>query len=254
MAIDPSLLTQSREHEDAPFRLICLPFAAGGVGAYSTWPATFAPRVDVVPIQLPGRERRLRDTPYSSMAPLVTDLFDTLAPLLDRPWVAFGHSMGAAIVYELARVSTAAGCGPAHLVVSARRAPGSSLPHPPLFALPDNLMVTETERHYGPMPAALRENPSVLAPFLPTMRADYQLLDTWRAPTDCVLSCPLTAISGDADATVGLAALEGWGTLTTGAFRTQLVSGDHFAALRARHEIRDVVARVLDGLTASQVG
>lgn len=245
MPIDPSLLPAERPHPDGALRLVCLPFAGGGAGVYASWAAAMGPDVDVIPVQLPGRERRLRDRPYTSMAPLVADLLDTLRPLLDRPWIVFGHSMGASIAYALARAAAEDGRPPAHLIVSARRAPGTTAPHPPLFALPDALLVSETERHYGPMPDVIRDNPGVLATFLPTLRADYQLLDTWRAPAGVVLDAPITAFAGDADATLRPDQVDGWASVTRGPFQKVLVNGDHFAALRSRPELRDLVRDIV---------
>ena len=253
MPVDPSLLPVERPNPDAPLRLVCLPFAGGGAGVYGSWSSAFGDRVDVIPVQLPGRERRLRDRPYTAMAPLVTDLLATLIPLLDRPWVVFGHSMGASIGYALARAATAAGLPPTHLVVSARRAPGVPSPHPPFFALPDALLVSETERHYGPMPALVRDNPGVLATFLPTMRADYQLLDTWRAPTDVVLDAAVTAIVGAADPTVRPDQVEGWERVTRGPFEMRVVDGGHFDGIRARHDVREIVRGIVGGVAAGRV-
>lgn len=253
MTVDVSLIPAERPHPDAPSRLVCLPFAGGGAGVYGTWSAAFGAGVDVIPVQLPGRERRLRDRPYTAMAPLVADLLDTLRPLLDRPWSVFGHSMGASIGYALARAASAEGLPPAHLIVSARRAPGVPSPHPPFFALPDALLVSETERHYGPMPALVRDNPGVLATFLPTMRADYQLLDTWRAPPDCVLDCALTAIVGADDPTVRPDQVEGWERVTRGPFALRVVDGGHFDAIRGRHDVREVVRGIVGGAPGGRV-
>lgn len=247
MPVDPALLPPGPP-ADVSVRLVCLPFAGGGSGLYGTWQEACGPDVEVLPVCLPGRERRLREPAYSSMATLVDDLFDTLRPRLDRPWVVFGHSMGGEIGHTLARRATTAGLPPAHLVVSARRGPASPRPHPPLFALPDALMVAECERHYGNLPDVLRRHPDVLATFLPTMRADFKLLDTWQRPTDRGLTCPITAIAGDADPTVPVAELHRWAEVTTGVFTPVLLSGDHFSYVRERHDARDLVVGIVRAL------
>ncbi|MCB9682802.1 MAG: thioesterase [Alphaproteobacteria bacterium] len=232
---------------DPRLRLFLLPFAGGGAGIYATWPQALPADVHVIPVQLPGRERRLRDRPYSAMAPLVRDLFGAMAPALDRPWAVFGHSMGAAIAYELARAGAAAGQPPAHLFVSARRAPGLPPPHPPMFALPEDRLVAETERLYGPLPDVLKRHPGILRTFLPTMRADYQLLDTWVAPTDQVLSCPVTVYGGEDDGAVPPSSLAPWEAVTRGPTRVVVMPGGHFTYVRDAHDARDDVAAVLAG-------
>lgn len=226
-------------------RLFCVPFAGGGAGIYASWAAHVPDDVEVVPVHLPGRERRIQDPPYTAMRPLVRDLFTAMAPHLDRPFAIFGHSMGAAIAYELARAATLAGHTPDHLFVSARRAPGEPPTHPPLFALPKDRLVAETERLYGPMPAVVRRHPALLDTFLPTMRADFQLLDTWVTPGDAVLTCPVTAYAGADDQAVPPEALKGWSSVTRGPFRHVVLPGGHFGYVRDTHDARDDVATVL---------
>jgi medium-chain acyl-[acyl-carrier-protein] hydrolase len=225
-------------------RLFCVPFAGGGAGIYRTWPMKMGPEIQALALQLPGRERRMREAPYTAMGPLIDDLAAGLRPLLDRPWALFGHSLGGAIAYELALRLQAEGYAPEHLFVSARRSPDLPLPHPPLFALPDDRLVAETERHYGPLPAMLKQHPSLLATFLPTMRADFQLLDTWRPTQGQQLHCPITGIAGDQDHAIPPETLQGWARCTRGPFQLHVLPGGHFF-VRDSDQARDLVADVL---------
>ena len=86
---------------DAP-RLFCLPFAGAGVWPFRRW-AEQLPDVSLVPVLLPGREMRLHEKPFESMAALIAALEREIAPLLARPFALYGHSMGAVIAFELAR-------------------------------------------------------------------------------------------------------------------------------------------------------
>lgn len=235
---------------DARLRLICVPFAGGGAGVYRTWPEVMAPDVHVVPLQLPGRERRLREPAIPDMNRLVDDLVGAVSPLLDLPYALFGHSMGGAVAWELALRLAAAGRPPVHLFVSARRAPDLPLPHPPLFALPEDRLIAEMERFYGPLPAMLKQHPSMLATFLPTMRADLQLLDTWIPPVGETLSCPITALGGEDDVAVAPDTLIGWGRCTSSRFARFILPGGHFF-VRDADQARDTVAAALRRALAS---
>ena len=47
--------------EKADFRLFCIPFAGGGASKYAPWKRLVPEGVELVPIQLPGREKRVRE-------------------------------------------------------------------------------------------------------------------------------------------------------------------------------------------------
>jgi surfactin synthase thioesterase subunit len=83
--------------------LFCLPYAGGGASTYNTWNELLPRHAEVCAIELPGRESKSREAPFTAMAPLVDQLTDLIQPLLNIPFALFGHSMGALISFELAR-------------------------------------------------------------------------------------------------------------------------------------------------------
>ncbi|MFE0760018.1 thioesterase II family protein, partial [Streptomyces smyrnaeus] len=48
-------------------RLLCFPCAGQGASAYRPWQRLLAPEIEVVPVQLPGREGRATEPPQGSM-------------------------------------------------------------------------------------------------------------------------------------------------------------------------------------------
>src|SRR5882724_8066556 len=87
----------------ASVRLLCAPFAGAGTGVYHGWAGLLPPSVELWLLRPPGRETRLRERPYTELSALVADLAAAVAPELDGPLALFGHSLGAAISFELAR-------------------------------------------------------------------------------------------------------------------------------------------------------
>ena len=53
-------------------------------------------------MQLPGRETRLREKPIADIDALLALMIPGLLPLMDKPFLLYGHSMGAIIAYEVA--------------------------------------------------------------------------------------------------------------------------------------------------------
>ncbi|MFE7752043.1 thioesterase domain-containing protein [Streptomyces sp. NPDC057428] len=48
-------------------RLFCLPYAGGAASAYARWPAFFGGEVEVCGIELPGRQSRYGEQPFTRM-------------------------------------------------------------------------------------------------------------------------------------------------------------------------------------------
>lgn len=209
-------------------RVFCLPYAGAGTTQYRPWARAMPDDVQLCAFILPGREERMREPGMTQMAALVTALLEVLRPYLDRPLVLYGHSMGGLIGYELAHaLRRELGVEPARLIVSARGAPDEpSLG--PLYQLPDAEFVATLNGRYGGIPQVLLNEPELLAMFVPVMRADLTMIDTYQYQPRELLFCPITAVGGTGDPTVSPAALKGWQHHTRGPFSAHFIAGDHF--------------------------
>jgi medium-chain acyl-[acyl-carrier-protein] hydrolase len=212
----------------ARLRLFFLPYAGGGVAPYRRWLAALPADVEAWLVQLPGREKRFRERPFDRMAALLAELAPVLEPLLDRPFAFFGHSMGALIAYELARELRRRGRPePEHLLASARGAPDRQPATGPRHDLPDAAFL-EQLRRLGGTPAEVLENRELLEMFLPLLRADFALAETYSWTAEPPLGCAITALGGAEDPAWPAEGLELWRRHTTGPFRLHLFEGNHF--------------------------
>ena len=108
----------------ARMRLLCLPYGGGGASIFRDWPQRLPDFVEVCAIQLPGRENRLREPSFTDVPGVVQALTQVLPPFLNIPFAFFGHSLGALIVFELARqLRRENGNEPIHLFISGQCAP-----------------------------------------------------------------------------------------------------------------------------------
>ena len=87
----------------ARLRLFCFHHAGGSAALYRELREELAPDIDVLPVQLPGREGRVDDVLPNRMDALVAELDEQLDTVLAAPYALYGHSMGALIAYELTR-------------------------------------------------------------------------------------------------------------------------------------------------------
>jgi len=123
-------------------RLYCFHHAGGGAATYRAWPELVGSDVEIAAVRLPGRENRFAEPRFRRMADVIAALHGPLSASLDRPFAFFGHSLGALVAFETARVlHRAGGPGPVHLFAAASPAPGHGGRGDPLYALPTAALI-----------------------------------------------------------------------------------------------------------------
>ncbi len=192
------------------------------------------PGIAVVPVLLPGREGRFLEPPVESVEAATAALMEDAARLFERPYAIFGHSMGALLGYAWARAIECAGApGPAALFLSGRNAAHLPQSHRRLHALDDEEFLAELRRRYGGTAHELLESAETRGIFLPALRADLKLVETYVHAAAPMLDCPIDAFAGSDDASVSDEGMAGWAELTRGEFRQRRFAGDHFYHLGA---------------------
>ena len=210
-------------------RLFCLPYAGGGASVFRSWSKGLPQNLELCAVQLPGRENRFQEPPFHQITPLVEALVIALAPQLDKPYSLYGHSVGALIAFELARkLGKKQGYGPAHLFVSAHRAPRQVNQDQPIHQLADDEFIRELQRRYDGIPCAIRENHELMELLIPVLRADFALSETYVYVAEEPLSCPITAFGGLKDTNVSADDLNFWGQETNHDFSLHMFPGAHF--------------------------
>ncbi|CAK0839746.1 unnamed protein product [Prorocentrum cordatum] len=216
-------------------RLFCLPWAGGSSSIYSEWPALLEhAEVEVVPIELPGRSARVDEEPYADLTALAADLAAWLVQeprLLDAPFAVFGHSFGGLCAYELCAALAASGRTPALLLVSAAPAPQfaglGTWPVASVSGLSDEGLAAYLAGKGNALPAELREDPELAAPFLRAIRADYAALEAYREGEARALPCPVQVFGGHGD--IEAERLEAWRQRSArGGGDVRMHDGGHF--------------------------
>jgi surfactin synthase thioesterase subunit len=224
--------------------LYCLPYAGGGAGVYRDWRGRL-PGVEVVPVHLPGRNGRIRERPHVSVDALVADLAGAMEPRLHRPFAVFGHSMGALLAFELARLLRGRGLPrPRVLFASGAVAPQSR--RPPEDAGSTRELIMRIRNLGGPGLEALR-NPELLRLVLPWLRADFHMVDGYVYRDQPPLDCPIHAFCGSRDPEVSRADAEGWLGQTSAGGAVRVLPGDHFFL----DESRDALLAAIGGEIAA---
>jgi len=219
----------------------CLPYAGGGASIYRTWTTGTGAGWRVCPVQLPGREGRLREAPHRRMADLVADLLAGLGPHLAEPYILFGHSMGAAIAFEWALHQQRHDPSrmPAHLVLSARRPPHVPPSGPLLHRLADEAFRDQLQGLRG-TPEAVLSNRELMVLLMPLLRADFELIESYHRAAAAELDVPCTVLGG-LDDEFNMQTLQDWALHLRRPPQVQLFPGGHFFL----HEQRQAVLTLL---------
>jgi medium-chain acyl-[acyl-carrier-protein] hydrolase len=229
-------------------RLICFPHAGGGSAIFANWAAKLPSEVELVAIRLPGRETRLRETAIDEWPTLLATLQSVLAPVLDRPFVLFGHSLGASIAYEMAATFyREANSRLAHLVVSGRHPPGYPQPRPPMHDLPKHEFLARLRELNG-TPSEILGNDALMQLFERTLRADIRLAETWVPVGGAPLNVAITALAGATDEIAPPNLVSQWRSHTTREFVLRTFAAGHFFLQSAEDEIIEALGRVCQSI------
>ncbi|MGW9027998.1 thioesterase II family protein [Streptomyces sp. NPDC055722] len=232
--------------------LVCLPFAGAGASFFRPWQRVAGERLAILPLQLPGRERRIDEEPYTDARTategLLGDLRAALAadPGLPCRFALFGHSLGAVLAYELAHRLAAepGGTELARLFVS-----GS--PHPAeqrtrrATGLPDDAFLARVHEFAGYTHEAL-DDPEMRELILPTLRADVEMHENYTPAADLPLPAPFTVLRGSHDELVSRDEAAAWAKVAGAGFRSVELPGGHMYLTESAGELLDVVSADLD--------
>lgn len=234
-----------RPNPGARLRLFCFPYAGGGASTYQAWPGLLPADVEVCSLQLPGRGGRIREALFTRLGPLAEAAAESLRPRLGKPFAFFGHSMGALLCFEVARLLRGdGGPEPLHLFASACRAPQLVDDSRVTYDLPEPEFIAELRRYEG-TPQEVLDNREIMQLVLPVLRADFEITQTYAYAGGPPLGCPISALGGLGDHSVGRGHLEAWAAQTNASFTLRMFPGGHFFINTSGHVLLSIVSREL---------
>ena len=221
-------------------RMFCFAYAGGSASVFRSWSLR---DVDICPIQLPGRQNRMNEPAFTRMPALIDALEDVFSHYDDLPQVFFGHSLGAFVAYE-----AALRLGAVSLIVSGCPAPHLTRPKQPVHLLPDREFMTVLDE-LGGIPPAIRESRDLMSLFLPVLRSDMELHETYSRPIPTRLPCDVIAFGGEDDRSVQPWQLDAWRQVSDD-FQVRFFPGGHFFLRDAEADLLTVIEQELSRVCA----
>lgn len=231
----PDAWVSPESESESGIRLFCFPYAGSSAQIFHSWQHELPNEIDVSPIHLPGRGKRLREKPFTDLLALAEVLSGEISSHIDKPYALFGHSVGATIAFEVARALRREGLPlPLHLFVSGCRAPQLADTRYHSYDLPSAELIGRLRKLNG-TPLQILESPAIMEFFLPIIRADLQMIQTYNYSVEAPLSCPISAFGGWQDLEEPPEMISAWHEQTSSSFQRQMFAGDHFF-LHSEHD------------------
>jgi medium-chain acyl-[acyl-carrier-protein] hydrolase len=217
-------------------QLFCFPYAGGTAQVFKSWQRRFPAEINLCLVHLPGRGTRMREAPFRNMQLMVEAIASAIIGQVRHPFAFYGHSMGALLAFELAReLRKRQAPEPLQLFLSGRNAPQTARIEPKSFNLPEEKFIDRLRELNG-TPQELFDDPELKSLFLPVIRADFEVVDTYEYVPGQPLCCPFSVYGGIEDTRIPLENLHGWEKETSATCTVRRFPGDHFFIHRAGAE------------------
>lgn len=227
--------------------LICIAGAGAGASRFKPWRERLPGYCAMHVVQLPGRENRIDDAPVDDLALVIKSLASAVARIpRRRPLMLFGHSMGAVLAFELARVLIQNGRAPAHLMMSATTPPSGNAYRP----APSRDELTRLLLAFDPANQSVVDNPELFNSLEPALRADFQLLRQHSVSgTEPRPDVATTLLSGDSDPVVPPDAVAKWRPFVSDKVEQKtLVGGHQFPFQESSEAVTELLTRQMNEL------
>ena len=232
-------------HPADRLRLFCFHHAGGGASAFRGWRDALGPDIAVYPVQLPGREARIREPRITDLATAIAALDEAIGPWLEAPYALYGHSMGALLAYTLAGHRLARGARlPVRLLVGAFPGPPLRAPLAGVPELTDEQLADLLVR-IGGMSETVRRYPDWTAAAVALLRDDLGICHGPRPQAPPALPVPIDVFAGRDDPLVSTVDIESWAAHSTVGVRTRVLPGGHFFVHDNRTELLGLIRSVL---------
>lgn len=208
--------------------LFCIPHAGASASVYRNWVTRAPSWLEICAIDLPGRGRLSNEESAKSLEDLAERISEAISPFTNRPYAIFGHSMGALLAYEVARLlSSTRHVLPSRLLVSGALPPFLPRQMRAVGHLPDEELIDHLRELQG-MPDELLRDRGVMKWVLPIVRSDFQMVEAYRLVEPHLLHVPVTVLSGKQDRTTPKANMHLWRQTTASSFSWREYPGGHF--------------------------
>jgi acyl transferase domain-containing protein/surfactin synthase thioesterase subunit len=217
--------TIPKPNPKASFRVFCFHDAGGSASLFNGWENLLdESTAELVLVEMPGRGRRMEETPYVDFKTFMSDIMPLITGLLDKPYIFLGHSMGGMIAYEISRELRRRKIAlPETLFISSTSGLGAYDKKQVDYTLSNEELV----QMYPHLDINNIGDVEIQSLLINILRADLQFLYHYEFVREEPLNIPIVAIHGNEDERVKRHQMEEWEKETAASFKLIDRSGGH---------------------------
>lgn len=227
-------------------KLFCFPYA-GGMPAmiYSRWTRILATSIEVIPVDMPGREKFPCPGAFENIDEAVDKILNRDLHTFQGTYAFWGHSLGAIVAFELAkRINDMDMVKPRCLFLTGKSPVHIPEQIKPVHTLDDESFINEVYEMNGTQEGAL-DNEEIRGLFLPILRKDFGLVyDYTYQHVQKKLDVPMIVMSGMVE-DINYDLQLKWSELTSKSVDILQMAGDHFFIYDNVELIADIIRETL---------
>lgn len=206
--------------------IVVFPHAGAAATSYRTLAEALSAGGDTFVVQYPRRAERLNHPAPETLHDLARGLFE--AGPWDRaaPLRLFGHSMGAVVAFEFARIAEQRGTAVRKLWVSAGPVPSTVATLPELPTNDAELLADLADM--GGTDPRLLADAEFAELLINAARCDYEALNRYDCSDGVRIRADIHAVGGRHDPRIDAGSLRRWANHTDGSFTLSFFDGGHF--------------------------
>lgn len=191
-------ITDALKAHHAEIRMICMPVAGSTTRTFDAMANAMPDTFETIALELPGHGARLDQEPLEQVPDIVDDLLAQMAEYRDKPYILFGHSLGALLNFEVIRRIVATGEEhplPLMMICSGAPAPFHLKYGEMMSELPDYEFI----RAYHLESVRRGETPptgTMLEKMIVATRADYVAVENYHYAEAAPLPVPFLVLRG----------------------------------------------------------
>lgn len=224
-----------QEINSQKLNLFCFHHAGGTASLFYDWSNTISSLIQLICIQLPGRETRYKEQFSKNFNTILDELMYEKKLFTGKPFALFGYSLGAIIAFEFARKLQTNNIFPMYLIVAGCSAPKFLKNKEKIAHLSDKDFIDKLNQTYGGFDDEILSCQELLELLLPRIRADISLYESYLYSNGPTLECPIFVLYGNDDPSTKYDELLAWKEETQKTTQLYKFDGNHFFVVSAKN-------------------